>query len=54
MNQTQKALYALIRIALIEEIPVVFPESVDWIELLEYAKTQGCGHRYGWASNLDE
>lgn len=41
MNQTQKALYALIRIALIEEIPVVFPESVDWIELLEYAKIQG-------------
>lgn len=41
MNQTQKALYALIRIALIEERPVEFPESVDWIELLEYAKTQG-------------
>lgn len=41
MNQTQKALYALIRIALKEERPVEFPESVDWIELLEYAKTQG-------------
>lgn len=41
MNQTQKALYALIRIALIEERPVEFPESVDWIELLKYAKTQG-------------
>lgn len=41
MNQTQKALYALIRIALIEERPVALPESVDWIELLEYAKTQG-------------
>lgn len=41
MNQTQKALYALIRIALIEERPMEFPESVDWIELLEYAKTQG-------------
>lgn len=41
MNQTLKALYALIRIALKEERPVEFPESVDWIELLEYAKTQG-------------
>lgn len=41
MDQTQKALYALIRIALKEERPVEFPESVDWIELLEYAKTQG-------------
>ena len=41
MNQTLKALYALIRIALKVERPVEFPESVDWIELLEYAKTQG-------------
>lgn len=41
MNQTQKALYALIRIALIEERPVAFPESVDWNLLYDCAKMQG-------------
>ena len=41
MNLTKEALYALIRMALVGEVPMAFPESVDWNELLEYTRMQG-------------
>lgn len=41
MDKTKEALYGLIRMALIGEVPMAFPESVDWNELLEYTRMQG-------------
>lgn len=41
MDKTKEALYGLIRMALIGEVPMAFPESVDWIVLYDYAKMQG-------------
>ena len=41
MDKTKEALYALIRMALIGESPMAFPESVDWNLLYDYAKMQG-------------
>ena len=41
MDKTKEALYGLIRMALIGEHPMAFPESVDWNLLYDYAKMQG-------------
>ena len=41
MDKTKEALYGLIRMALIGEVPMAFPESVDWNVLYDYAKMQG-------------
>lgn len=41
MDKTKEALYGLIRMALIGERPMAFPESVDWNLLYDYAKMQG-------------
>lgn len=41
MDKTKEALYGLIRMALIGEVSMAFPESVDWNVLYDYAKMQG-------------
>lgn len=41
MDKTKEALYGLIRMALIGEVPMAFPESVDWNVLYDYTKMQG-------------